>query len=547
MKKQIFRAFYKLIILTVILSSFVAAAITQRHSFAAFSAEIENEAKFASEGYNFSGESFLRIFTGNKNRTTLFSPDGTVLFDSKNSGAFVFGKTVKDKIAKNGSAKVTQSSVKRNTHTHFVLLDDGNILAISGSFENVYLKILTPTLLLTALGLMFAHALSEKTAKRIASPINEIDLDNPLKATDGVYKDIAPLLNKINDQSRRMDEQLYQMRIRQQEFSTITENMREGFVIIDRNENILSYNSSALHLFGVEDTDKKEAIQKLKSSESFKEAAKTALNADHNESYISYNDRRYLLISNPVTNNSEVIGAIIIILDVTEKEERDNLRREFTANVSHELKTPLTSISGFAEILKNGLVRNEDVVRFAENIYDEAQRMITLIRDIMKLSQLDEDAFPIEKEPVDIYEVSLSVLERMKPSAEKNNVTLEIQGTHATVIGGVQILDEMIFNLVDNAIKYNKPGGKVILSVTKGKGFVRLSVEDTGIGIPQSDRERVFERFYRVDKSHSKDIGGTGLGLSIVKHGAIYHNAKVELKSELGKGTTVTLTFNVTE
>ena len=249
------------------------------------------------------------------------------------------------------------------------------------------------------------------------------------------------------------------------------------------------------------------------------------------------------MIANPVLDEGRNKGAIIVILDITEKQGREELRREFSANVSHELKTPLTSISGYAEIMKNGLVRPEDMARFAENIYTEAQRLITLVGDIIKLSQLDENAVEVEKSAVDLYEVSSDVVKRLQGNAAKQKVSISLQGEPAVVHGARQILDEMIFNICDNAIKYNKTNGKVMVTV-KNEGMRKVvTVADTGIGVPEADKDRIFERFYRVDKSHSKQIGGTGLGLSIVKHGAIYHDAQVELESKVGEGTVVRIVF----
>mgnify|MGYP003426315805 FL=1 len=289
----------------------------------------------------------------------------------------------------------------------------------------------------------------------------------------------------------------------------------------------------------------------LNRSEKFRNGVIEALKGRNNSHFLEIDHHIYQIFINSVSNFDDIykdseehsIGAVIIILDVTDKEEQEKMRREFTANVSHELKTPLTSISGYAEIIKNGLVRQEDIPHFAGNIYSEAQRMILLIGDIMRLSQLDENSVPIMNENVDIYNVSEFILTRLKSLAAKNNITLELVGEHLSVIGNPQILDEIIFNIAENAVKYNKSDGKVTISVFDTNKGVKLSVADTGIGIPIADKERVFERFYRVDKSHSKEIGGTGLGLSIVKHGAKYHNAAINLKSAPDKGTTIDIVF----
>ena len=319
--------------------------------------------------------------------------------------------------------------------------------------------------------------------------------------------------------------------------------MSEGFLVIDDHTDLLSYNSGALRLLGAEAGLSRRSVLALNRSEGFRKAVELSLSGEHCEQLFEREGRYLQIIANPVYHEEHVAGAVLVILDITEKHARESMRREFTANVSHELKTPLTSISGTAEIIKNGFVKPEDIPHFAGNIYDEAQRLITLIGDIMRLSQLDEDSVPFEKGPVDLYELASSVLCRLEAAAGKRGISLTLSGEHATVNGVSQVLDEMVFNLCDNAVKYSRENGHVRVFVSEENGHVALRVEDDGIGIPAADQARVFERFYRVDKSHSKEIGGTGLGLSIVKHGAAFHNARVALESELGKGTTVTVTF----
>lgn len=360
------------------------------------------------------------------------------------------------------------------------------------------------------------------------------------------------------------------LKAKQREFSAITENMSEGFLVIGKRGEVVSYNSSALRILGVEpsavEEKEDEAGYQIQGYESgtgaegtaggrinilsfnrshiFRTSVDRALEGNHSEQNMELGGRVYQIIANPVLEGEEVSGAIMVILDVTEKAEREDLRREFSANVSHELKTPLTSISGYAEIMKNGLVRTEDMRRFSENIYQEAQRMITLVGDIIKLSQLDESQVELEKTDVDLYDIARGVTERLKGQARVQKVELKLTGTSQRVFGTAQILDEMIYNLCDNGIKYNKPGGHVTISISEEHGHPVVLVEDDGIGIPETDQERVFERFYRVDKSHSRQIGGTGLGLSIVKHGAIYHGARVEMESKIGVGTKVRIVFS---
>ena len=321
--------------------------------------------------------------------------------------------------------------------------------------------------------------------------------------------------------------------------------MSEGFLVLDNNTDILSYNTSALRLLGAETVPAESHVSALALNRSagFRSAVDGALAGKRSEQLVRQGGRCCQVMANPVLRDGEVEGAVVVILDITEREERENLRREFTANVSHELKTPLTSISGFAEIIKNGIVKPEDIPRFAGNIYEESQRLVTLVDDILNLSRLDEADVQLEREDFDLSSLARDVAGRLKASAKKNGVVITVIGDKAEINGVKSIVDEMVFNLVDNAVKYNKQNGRVTVTVDSSSDGTALTVTDTGIGIPQADVDRVFERFYRVDKSHSKEIGGTGLGLSIVKHGAAFHNAKVSLQSTEGEGTTVRLVF----
>ena len=328
----------------------------------------------------------------------------------------------------------------------------------------------------------------------------------------------------------------------QEEFKLITENMSEGFLVIDREMRILTHNTAAMKLLNMSEAES-ENVLSVNRSKAFRKMLERVLSGVRNESETESDGKYYRFIANPVLDENHIIGAVIVILDVTESVNSENLRREFTSNVSHELKTPLTSISGFAEIMKNGDTPNEMVIDFSNSIYDEAQRLISLVSDIMKISELDEKTVVYEKETVDLYSLSLEVAERLRAEADKKNIKINVIGDTAEVIGVRKILDEMIYNLCDNAIKYNKENGIVDIIVSLADSKVKLIVRDTGIGIPTAQQSRVFERFYRVDKARSKSIGGTGLGLAIVKHGAIYHNAEIELESKENAGTLVSVIF----
>lgn len=395
--------------------------------------------------------------------------------------------------------------------------------------------------------MVLSMILAERQTREIVKPINELDLDHP--DSGRLYDELAPLVGKVERQQRTICQQMDTLRTKQREFTAITENMSEGFLVVGKQGEVASYNTSALKILDVEIPVPEERtpgslnILNFNRSHEFRTAVDEALAGHHHEENLKIGIRMYQIIANPVTEKQNVTGAVIVILDITEREEREDLRREFSANVSHELKTPLTSISGYAEIMKNGLVKPEDMKRFSENIYQEAQRMITLIGDIIKLSQLDENRVELEKQAVDLYPIAQSVVSRLKERASQAKVALEIRGEGQIIEGTSQILDEMIYNLCDNGIKYNKAGGHVNVTVGSRQGCPFVSVEDNGIGIPEEDQKRVFERFYRVDKSHSKAIGGTGLGLSIVKHGAAFHGADLSLESQPDRGTTIRLTF----
>lgn len=510
--------------------------------------ELQSAASYISEGISNEGMDYFSDLKV-KHRITWIASDGTVLFDNQTGAASMENHTDREEVQAailEGSGESTRYSdtFGEKTIYYALRLDDGSILRVSRTQHTVtvlILGMLTPVCIIFVSACVLSGLLASALSKRIVRPINAIDLEHPEQSL--VYDELSPLLSKIYHQNRIIDRQVKDLQRKQAEFTAITENMCEGFLVIDKYTELLSYNSSALRLLGAEVPDGRHSLLELNRSEEFRKAIELSLQGERNEQLMNIGERTYQLIANPVQSGSVVVGSVIVILDVTEREAREQLRREFTANVSHELKTPLTSISGTAEMIKNGFVKPEDIAHFAANIYDEAQRLIALIGDILHLSQMDEKSEPLCSEDVDLYELCEDVLQRLKNEASKKSVSLELQGEHAVIKGTRQILDEVIYNLCDNAIKYNVQNGSVTVSVNRNGKQTVLSVKDTGIGIDPAHQERVFERFYRVDKSHSKEIGGTGLGLSIVKHGVAYHNASIALTSELNCGTTVTITF----
>ena len=356
------------------------------------------------------------------------------------------------------------------------------------------------------------------------------------------YPELAPLMTKIHQQNRHIDAQMVEMERRQREFKTITENMSEGFLLVDSNMEILSYNSAALKLLGSEDVEDPHTAFELNRSKGFRKAVEEALKGRHSQEPLETENNYYNIIANPALENDKVVGAVIIIVDVTEKEQRDKLRREFTSNVSHELKTPLTTIYGVSDMMAEGIVKQGDVKAFGKNIKDESGRMISLIDDIIKLSMLDEDSVQEEEAArINMFAVADEVIKRLQTTADSRKVKLNLKGEDTYVKGVPSLCDEIIYNLCENAIKYNKEEGRVTISVMKEADEAVITVEDTGIGIPAEYRDRVFERFFRVDKSHSSNVSGTGLGLSIVKHAVLHMGGKLELESTEGAGTKITV------
>lgn len=516
--------------------------------------ELENEAGFLAQAVENEGIGYFDGFDSRdsrlarNNRVTLIGKNGRVLFDSREDASALDNHADRDEIKtamKDGSGMSIRYSktLTEKTVNYAMRLSNGNILRISTeqyTVISILLGMIQPILFILFVALILTLVLSSRVSKAIIEPINRLDLEAP--ENNDAYEELTPLLRKIADQKETIQEQLADAHKKQKEFNLITENMSEGFLVIDLDANLLAYNSAALNLLDIAPPTDRSVLLFCRAKE-FRNVISDALSGKGAEDIMVRNGCSYNLIANPVFERGDVIGAVVVILDVTEREKRDTLRREFTANVSHELKTPLTSISGFAELMKAGDVPEKDVIDFSESIYDEAQRLITLVNDIIKISELDGQSISFEEQTVDLYELSSEVIGRLEKEAEKKNVTFHLIGGRAEITGVRKILDEMIYNLCDNAIKYNKEDGTVDVLVNQTKDGVNVIVRDTGIGISPAHQSRVFERFYRVDKSHSKKVGGTGLGLAIVKHGAMYHHAKISLESTVDVGTDITIAF----
>lgn len=553
MTKRIFFASFFVSFVAVVMSIVIVLGSNYAENFDEFKKEIEAQTRLlsASIGTAESNEilgnlSDLKSFS---NRITYISADGTVLFDNKANPDEMDNHSYRDEIIeakKSGTGTASRESSTLSEHTFYCakVLPNGDLIRVSGT-QNTVVGLLFDmwwgVVLALLLALILSALLADLTANKIVNPINNIDLKNP--DIDENYSEIAPLLHEIKNRNAEIEIRMNELSKAREEFSLITGNMSEGFVIIDKKAEVLSYNNSALKILGAEINENSRNIFTLNHSETFISAVEKALSGERSEVVLTLSDKVYQIIASPVFSRGEINGAVIIILDITEKESREELRREFTSNVSHELKTPLTTIYGISDMLVAGIVKPEDVTEFSKKIRSEAGRLITLIDDILKLSRMDENSFKNERELVDIYELSQLCADRLSKAAEANDVEIKVTGENAEISGIYHVLDEIIYNLLENAIKYNKEHGTAEINVSQTSELVKVTVSDTGIGIPTESIDRVFERFYRVDKSRSRKIGGTGLGLSIVKHGVLLHNGTINIKSSEGKGTEITVTL----
>lgn len=511
--------------------------------------ELSKEATYLAYGVEQQGLDYLKNIKDKSARITYIDQDGTVLFDNEADVSEMKNhsdRTEFQKAEKYGAGESSRYSdtLSEKTIYYALRLKDGTVLRVSSTQDSVLAlveNLIFPLCGLLCLMLILSGIMASAISKRIVKPINELDLEHPEE--NQIYEELSPLLSKIHRQNREIQNQLELAKQQQQEFSLITENMQEGLIVIDKYTMILSANSSAWNLFRMDKVRQGESVYCLDRAEDFRHAIEHVLEGEHEELVLKLNGSDIQLIANPVVRGQKTEGAVILLVDVTEKLERENLRREFSANVSHELKTPLTSISGFAEIIQGGFVKDEDIPKFAGRIYKESQRLLQLVEDVIQISQLDEEKTPYIWEPVDVYQVCKNAFDSLKEKAYKMNVHLYICGESMKMEAIRTLLEEAVYNVCDNAIKYNRNDGSVSIFLEQTAQEVQIVVKDTGIGIPREDQDRVFERFYRVDKSHSKEIGGTGLGLSIVKHAVSTLNGSVGLRSEVGSGTEVTLRF----
>lgn len=548
MTGKILRISYLVAISALLASALLFFGVMYRDYEDGAFARLRAEEAAIAQGLGAVGSDYFDSFVPD-DRVTWIAANGTVLYDSAAPAQLLESHADREEIdhaLQTGEAQTSRYSktLLQRTFYYAKLLEGGTVLRVSctqNSLPAMILMLLTPFLWVATLVLILCGVLSYRLARQITKPLNAINPDNPAPLPS--YPELTPLFDKLREQNRTIGKQMNELQLRQREFTAITENMREGFLLVDCKMHVLSSNHSALEVLGGRELKPGCLLYDAECRQEIFDAVDTALSGSHAELLLTIDETSWQVLANPVVASGQVAGAVVLFMDVTEREQRERLRREFSANVSHELKTPLTSISGFAELMKEGLVPPEKIPEFSGDIYKESLRLIGLVNDIIQLSRLDENSTQFQRAPVDLYDLCAQSIERLSPVAARQSVTLALTGEHAEIEGVEQLLKEMIYNLLDNAIKYNVPGGSVTASVRKSAGRTILSVADTGIGIPYAHQPRVFERFYRVDKSHSKEVGGTGLGLSIVRHAAQYHGARLELKSQPGKGTTITVTF----
>ena len=508
----------------------------------------ENELKdmldVASKAVSSDGSSFLTRLKSNRFRLTWIAADGSVIYDTQTGELENHMERAEVKEAMQngeGESRRYSSTLMEKTIYYAKRLDDGTVLRISTSSATagkLLLGMLRPIVIVLIAALVLSLIFADRLAKRIVEPLNGLDLDRPLE--NDAYEELSPLLNRINRQHMQIARQLEDLNKKKDEFEQITESMQEGLVLLDQKGTMLSINKAARSLFLANEECIGKDFITIERSYGVISAIQQAVRSGHAEERMEQGGRIYQLDITRIESAAKPVGAVILSFDITEQENAEQNRREFTANVSHELKTPLQGIIGSAELIENGMVKPEDMPRFVGHIRTEAQRLVTLIADIIRLSQLDE-GHELPMEGVDMLCVASDAAAQLKAAAEAKHISMSIEGEACTVYGARSLLYEVAYNLIDNAIKYNRENGVVDIKVSRENKKVKLTVSDTGIGIAPEHQQRIFERFYRVDKSHSKASGGTGLGLSIVKHAVQYHHGEIKLKSELNKGSEITV------
>ena len=545
MTSKIFRSTVFVAVVVLLCSLGIVIGVLYNHFTGVQVQQLKDELSLAVTGTEQYGNAFLENVEADRFRVTWIDKDGTVLFDTQVDQSAMENHADREEIREafetgSGSAVRNSSTLTEQTYYEAKKLQDGTVLRISTNQASAWalmMDLLWPIILIAVLAIGLSLILARRMAKNIVEPMNKLDLEHPL--SNDTYEELSPLLRRINQQHLQIDAQMRKLQRKTDEFIQITSHMQEGLVVLDKETRIRSINSAAIKIFGAEDSCVGSSFFQVNRSNSLRQALNDALDRGHGSVMQELEGRVYRFDMSSIQSDGNLLGAVILAVDVTESQNAEQMRREFSANVSHELKTPLQGIIGSAELLESGMVKPEDTPRFVGHIRKEASRLVNLIEDIIRLSQLDEGV-ELPAEQVDMLQLAEDVKEILAPSAAEKQVSISVSGLGFTVMGVRRMLHEVVYNLCDNAIKYNVPGGRVTIQAENN----RLVVSDTGIGISAEHKDRIFERFYRVDKSHSKASGGTGLGLSIVKHAVQYHHGIITLQSELSKGTTISVLFD---
>ena len=544
MTSKIFRSTVFVAVIVLLCSLGVVIGVLYNHFTGVQIQQLKDELSLAITGTEQFGNGFLENVEADRFRVTWIDTDGTVLFDTQVDQTTMENHADREEIREAfltgvGSAVRNSSTLTEQTYYEAQRLQDGTVLRISASHASalsLMMGMLWPVVLIALLAIVLSLLLARRMAKNIVEPLNTLNLEQPLD--NDTYEELSPLLRRINQQHRQIESQMRKLQRKSDEFAQITSHMQEGLVVLDKETNIRSINSAAMEIFDADAACVGGSFFQMQHSNDLRQALNDALDRGHGSAKLELEGRFCRFDMSSIQSEGNLLGAVILAVDVTESQNAEQMRREFSANVSHELKTPLQGIIGSAELLESGMVKPEDEARFVGHIRKEASRLVSLIEDIIRLSQLDEGV-ALPSEEVDLLALAKEVTAILENSAAEKNVQMTVSGDGFKVQGIRRMLHEVVFNLCDNAIKYNIPGGTVEIHIENKK----LTVRDTGIGIPAEHKERIFERFYRVDKSHSKASGGTGLGLSIVKHAIAYHKADISLESTLGQGTAITIQF----
>ena len=549
MTQRIFKSIFFVAVMVFVASVLIILGFLYGYFSDVQTTQLKMQTELAAHGVNLDGKAYFDGLEAEDYRVTWIATDGTVLYDNYGDESAMENHLWREEVREAfkygfGESERTSSTLEERALYAAQRLNDGSVIRLSiaqSSILTLILGMLQPMCTVFAIALILSLFLAYRLAKNIVEPLNKLNLDEPLKNEN--YDELAPLLRRIAWQQKELSKKSSELQNRQNEFEAVTDSMNEGLVLMNYKGTILSINEAASRLLDTGHESVGKNILTINRNMELQEILSKALAGETAQKVVAINEGYYQIEASPVVADGAISGMALLIFDVTERENAEQMRREFTANVSHELKTPLHTISGYAELMKAGIVKSDDVPNFASKIYGEAQRLSQLVEDILNLSHLDEGAEGMTRMEVDVYALCEATIKSLETEAEGAGVNMSLAGERGSINGIPQLLGSIIYNLCDNAIKYNKEDGSVDVTVTDRDSEVVVSVKDTGIGIPPEHLDRIFERFYRVDKSHSKEVGGTGLGLSIVKHAVKIHDAKVDVTSAVGEGTTITVAF----